>query len=120
VDKALHVNIAWSLAVADLIPDIWMLFWFSREILQLGMIPVLIHRFRVGAGEPPRTSAFGRATTILLGIALVGTLLGMDVRVATYATGLCGVLCGLHYAAIHLPIARYDGRAGANPVEGLA
>ncbi len=102
VDKALHVNLAWSLAVDDVIPDLWMLAWFGREILQCAMIPLVIHRFRLEQGPPPRTSILGRATAILLALSVVRVLLGWDARVATALTAVAGVGAGLQYGWTHL------------------
>jgi phosphatidylglycerophosphate synthase len=104
VDKTLHVNLAWSLAVADTIPDVWMLAWFSREIVQLLMFPFLMHRFRLEQGPLPRTSILGRATAFLLAGSVVAVLLGRDASVLTALTGITGLAAGLHYAWIHLGI----------------
>ncbi len=110
VDKALHVNLAWTLAVDDVIPDPWLLAWFGREILQCAMIPLVIHRFRLERGPPPQTSILGRATAILLAVAVIVVLLGWDASVLTALTGIAGVGAGLHYGWIHL---RY--RPNASP-----
>lgn len=106
LDKILHVNLAWSLAVADRIPDVWMLAWFSREILQAALIPVLIHRFRVERGPRPRTSLWGRATAISLAAAVVFVLLGRNATILTTLTGVLGTIAGLDYAIRHLPTRR--------------
>jgi phosphatidylglycerophosphate synthase len=103
VDKTLHVNLAWTLAVADRIPDVWMLAWFSREILQVVMHPVLMHRFRTGTGPAPRTSLLGKITAVLLAACVVAALVGVDATVLTVSTGIAGTATGLHYAWIHRP-----------------
>lgn len=102
VDKTLHVNLAWSLAVADKMPDVWMLAWFSREIIQVVMHPVLMHRFRTGKGPAPRTSLLGRATAVLLAVCVVLVILGIDATIPTILTGIAGAAAGLHYGWIHL------------------
>lgn len=102
VDKTLHVNLAWSMAVADLMPDEWMLAWFARELLQVVMHPVLMHRFRTGRGPAPKTSLLGRVTAVTLAVSIVLVLLGFDATVPTVLTGLAGTAAGLHYAWIHL------------------
>jgi CDP-diacylglycerol--glycerol-3-phosphate 3-phosphatidyltransferase len=102
VDKTLHVNLAWSLAVADRIPDWWMLAWFSREIVQVVMHPVLMRRFRLGEGRAPQTSLLGRVTAVTLFAAVVLTLLGYDAFVLTVVTGVFGFAAGVHYGWLHL------------------
>lgn len=102
LDKVLHVNLAWSLAVADRIPDGWMLCWFSREIVQAALIPVLLHRFRTEQGVLPRTSLWGRATAFLLALSVTLALLGIQSAVPTIVTGVLGTIAGLHYGMRHL------------------
>lgn len=102
VDKTLHVNLAWSLAVADVIPDGWMLAWFSRELIQVVMHPALMHRFRLGNGPEPRTTVLGRLTTVLLAFSVVLSLVGVDALLPTVATGVLGAAAGVHYGWIHL------------------
>lgn len=101
VDKILHVNLGWSLAVADRIPDAWMLAWCARELIQGPLVPVLIHRFRVGNTAPNTTSRLGRATAILLAVSVLTVLLGGDATVTTWLTGLAGAGAGLGYAVRH-------------------
>ncbi|MFZ5478642.1 MAG: CDP-alcohol phosphatidyltransferase family protein [Myxococcota bacterium] len=103
LDKILHVNLAWALAVRDRVPDWFLLCWFAREILQLAMFPFLMHRFRVGTGPRPRTSEWGRATAIVLAVAMVAALVGLDATLLTLATGALGVVAGLDYARLHRP-----------------
>jgi phosphatidylglycerophosphate synthase len=103
VDKILHVNIGWSLGVADRIPDWWLLLWFAREIPQALLHPFLMHSFRVGTNEMPRTSLLGRATAILLAITVVTVLLGRDATMLTWITGALGGASAVHYAIRHVP-----------------
>lgn len=102
IDKILHVNLAWSLAVADRIPDVWMLAWFSREFVQLPLFFVLIHRVRTGDSMEPRTSVLGRITAFALAGSAICVLVGVDATAPTVLTGLAGSLAGLHYWALHL------------------
>jgi CDP-diacylglycerol--glycerol-3-phosphate 3-phosphatidyltransferase len=111
VDKTLHVNLAWSLAVADRMPDWWMIPWFSREIVQVVLHPILMHGFRTGQGVAPSTSLLGKTTAVLLFVCVVGVFLGWDVTVLTWAVGVTGTLAGLHYAHRHLEH-RKDGVPG--------
>jgi len=100
-DKVLHVNLAWTLVNADRMPAAYMLAWFSRELVQATLIPVLVHRWRTGIGQP-QTSAWGRATAIGLFVAVCSVLLGIEARPATVLTGLLGTVAGLDYARVHL------------------
>jgi cardiolipin synthase len=104
VDKTLHVNLAWTLAVDDRMPDVWMLLWFSREIIQVVMHPVLMHRFRTGAGPAPQTSLLGRVTAVLLAICVVMVMLGLDATLSSFLTGLMGAAAGLQYGWVHLGV----------------
>ncbi len=99
-DKILHVNVAWTLANAGLIPASWMLAWFAREILQAAMIPALVHRWRIGVGQP-KTRMAGRLTTILLALATVLALLGHPSLLLTVTIGALGLLAGTDYARLH-------------------
>lgn len=102
LDKVLHVNVGWTLAVRDVVPDWFMLCWFSRELIQGPLVPVLIHRFRTQKGEAPRTSPWGRATAILLAVAFAMAMAGVDATVPTVLSGVTGTVAGLHYAVRHL------------------
>jgi len=103
VDKILHVNLGWSLAVADRIPDAWMLAWCAREILQAPMVFILIHRFRTASAPPPETSAWGRVTAVALSVAVVAALLGVQTWVPTAVAGAAGVVSGIQYGSRYLP-----------------
>ncbi len=48
VDKILHINGAWALVLHGLMPGWWMWMWFSREIIQWLMFPILLADFRLG------------------------------------------------------------------------
>lgn len=102
VDKILHVNLGWSMALADMVPDWWALCWYAREILQALMIPILVHRFRLGFGPAPETSLSGRLAAVSLAVAFVMTLTGFDASIPTYLTGFWGVLSAIGYARRHL------------------
>lgn len=102
VDKILHVNLAWTLAVQDRIPDIWMILWFTREILQAPMVPVLTRRFRLAEGRTPQTNPAGRLTAILLAFAMTWSLLGRDATVLSWMIALSGLISALGYARRHL------------------
>ncbi len=104
VDKSLHVNLGWALALADLVPDWFMLCWFSRELIQLPMHFVLMHRFRTANAPAPQTSLLGRATAMTLALAFFLALAGWPASGLTLgltlATGVLGTLASVQYAAI--------------------
>lgn len=111
-DKALHVNLAWHLVLSGAMPAWWMLAWFSREIVQLPMIPVLIHRWRTLQGEP-ETTWWGRATAIVLAVTVITVLIGYSSIWLTLLTGVLGLVTGAHYGSIHLRPVLRGNRLGA-------
>lgn len=102
VDKILHVNLGWALAVADQIPDWYVAAWCAREIIQAPLVFVLIHRFRTAKSSPNATSVIGRATAVSLFVAVVLALLHRDALLPTVLAGVLGSASGLHYAVRHL------------------
>jgi phosphatidylglycerophosphate synthase len=97
VDKTLHVNLAWAMAVEDRFPDWFLLCWFSREILQAPMVPILTRRFRLAKGPSPSTNLAGRITALLLAISMTIVLSDHDATVCTLLTGACGVWSACWY-----------------------
>ncbi len=100
-DKVLHVNLAWTLVLADRMPAVFMLAWFAREIVQASLIPLLVHRWRTGVGRPA-TTGWGRATAIALFVAVCCVLVGVDARLPSALTGVLGLVAGLDYTRLHL------------------
>lgn len=119
VDKILHVNLGWSLAVADRIPDVWMLAWCAREILQAPMVFLFAHRFRTAQGPPPQTTPLGRATAFSLFASAALVLLGRDAAFPTLLTGVLGTAAALHYGWRYVSAWRSEGR-GEGRSEGLS
>lgn len=99
-DKILHVNVAWTLVNAGVIPGWWMSAWFAREILQVPMVFALVHRWRTGVGTP-RTRLSGRLTTILLSVLTVLALVGWPSLLLTVAVLVLGLMAGIDYARLH-------------------
>ena len=97
VDKTLHVNLAWAMAVEDRFPDWYLLCWFAREILQAPMVPILTRRFRLAQGPEPSTNHAGRITAVLLAISMTVVLAGYDAELLTLLTGGCGIWSALWY-----------------------
>lgn len=111
VDKILHVNLGWALAVADRIPDPWLLAWCARELIQGPLVPVLVRRFRLAASPPNRTSFAGRLTAFALSTAVLLTLLERPALLPTVVAGVAGAWAGLAYARRHL----FPGAASPAP-----
>jgi len=99
VDKILHINGAWAMVLHDLMPAWWMALWFSREIVQWLMFPILLHDFRRGRVRTYTTSLAGRLTAVLLALAFVLTLLQeLDLAAwATWAVGPLGLVAATGY-----------------------
>lgn len=102
VDKTLHVNLAWSLVVADRMPAWWMLCWFSRELVQGPLVPVLVSRFRRGLGPRPQTTLWGRATSIALAGAVFGVFFERGGALPTWIAGALGAVAAVDYTRTHL------------------
>ena len=97
VDKTLHVNLAWAMAVEDRFPDWYLLCWFSREILQAPLVPILTRRFRLAQGPEPSTNLAGRITAGMLAISMTMVLAGYDAEPWTWLTGACGLWSAAWY-----------------------
>lgn len=104
VDKVFQVNAAWALAVADLVPAWWLLCWFSRELVQLVMVPWLWRTFLDGRARPHHATRSGKNLTMALAVTVAVVLAqpwwpaGLTVAaVVTPALGLWGLANGLAY-----------------------
>jgi len=75
IDKVLYVNIAWTLVLLHDVPGYWMLAWFSREILQGLCVPALVPAYYRGLPRARESTVGGKATTWLVGLSLVASLL---------------------------------------------
>ncbi len=104
VDKILHINGAWSMAIHGYMPAWWMWMWFSREVIQWAMFLTIVGDFTTGSVQVQTTSWWGRATATVLFSAFVCTLLGATAIAwpLTLATGAVGTISGLHYLKRHL------------------
>lgn len=102
VDKILHVNLAWRLAVEDRFPDWWMLCYFSRELVQAPMVPLLTRQFRLHIGSQPKTSFAGRFTAVFIALSLLLVLMGEDATVPTILTGVGGLWSAVGYVQNYL------------------
>ena len=90
IDKVLYVNVAWTLVILHDVPGIWMLAWFSRELLQGLSVPLLVPAYYRGLPRARSSTLAGKATTWLVGLSLVASLLDQW-TVAGILTPLAGV-----------------------------
>jgi cardiolipin synthase len=99
VDKILHINVAWSMVLHGLMPGWWMWLWFSREIIQGGMVIWLTGRFHRGEVQVQHTSLPGRITAVSLAAVVVLTFLGHTTTALclTWCTGAAGIVSGVGY-----------------------
>ena len=99
VDKILHINGAWALVMHDLMPGWWMWMWFSRELVQWIMFPILLADFRRGRVRAYTASLMGKITAVLLAAAFVLVLLEEPAvaQVLTWTIGLTGLLAASGY-----------------------
>jgi len=99
IDKILYVNIAWTLVLLHDVPGFWMLAWFSREILQGLFVPVLVPAYHRGLPQARESTVGGKATTWLVGISLVASLLDMWWLAGTLTpiAGITGFLSAARY-----------------------
>ena len=122
VDKVFQVNAAWSLVLVDAVPSWWLLCWFSREILELLMVPWLWKTFFHGRARLHRSTASGKGLTIAIavacGVVLCGGVWpgGVDlVAVLTPLLGAWGVANGLLYVHRSWRLQHGGGRAEPAP-----
>lgn len=101
VDKILHVNLAWTLAVEDVIPDHWMILWFTRELIQAPMVPLLVGPFKRHHGQLPETSGWGRAAAVGLALAVIGCLLGYPSTALSWSVAVSGAAASGIYLRRH-------------------
>ncbi len=113
LDKVFHVNAAWALVLADAMPGWWMLCWFSRELLQIWMVPWLWSDYIRGIDRPTRSLPAGKLLAMTLAAAFAATLLrplvpALDL-LATGLTPLIG-LGGLVIGGVYLRRASVERR----------
>lgn len=104
VDKILHVNGAWSMALHGYMPGWWMWLWFSRELILWAMVMVFMADFRWGRVKPHTTTLWGRMTAVALFAAMALTLGGHAdwAWPLTLITAGLGLVAGLGYFRRHL------------------
>jgi cardiolipin synthase (CMP-forming) len=106
LDKVLHVNAAWTMALRGWVPGEYLIPWFARELIQAPMVVWLVPAFHRGQVRPHHASLLGKLATWLLAAAFIATLLGAAlpspslralVGPLTAATGLSGAAAALGY-----------------------
>lgn len=91
MDKIFHVQAAWAMALAGVIPGWWMLLWFARELVLVLTVPWYIHRYVSGETPPVHANPAGKVTSVVLGGVFIAALAGLD-GVAWWGSVACGVL----------------------------
>jgi phosphatidylglycerophosphate synthase len=104
VDKILHINAAWAMAINGYMPVWWMWMWFSRELIQWVMVMNVVGDFKNGRVRVQETSTWGRITAVSLFGAFCSTLLGATTigLALTIVTGVTGGAAGIGYVRRHL------------------
>lgn len=104
VDKILHINGAWSMALHNYMPAWWMWLWFTRELIQWAMVMTIIGDFKDGSVRVQQTSVVGRCTAVCLFGAFLTSLAGWlgAAWILTVLTGGFGLASGLGYLRRHL------------------
>ena len=99
IDKVMYVNVAWTLVNLHDVPVWWMLAWFSREILQGVFVPVLVPAYYRGLPRARTSTVLGKATTWLVGLSLVASLLDLwtIALVLTPCAGVTGFVSASRY-----------------------
>ena len=99
IDKVMYVNVAWTLVNLHDVPAWWMLAWFSREILQGIFVPILVPAYYRGLPRARTSTVLGKATTWLVGLSLVASLLDLwtIALVLTPCAGVTGFVSASRY-----------------------
>ena len=94
MDKFMHAVVSLALAWHGLMPAWWLLLWFAREWVLLGMVITY-------TGADPGANRMGKNTTVTLSVALIATMLGQHglALVFTVLTGVFGLLASGSYLA---------------------
>jgi cardiolipin synthase len=121
LDKVFWVNSAWSLVVFHDVPGIWLLAWFSREIVQAIMIPFLVGRFVEGRVRAHYASFLGKLTTWMLAFAFLAVFVGQlqITAILTPIIGTTGFLSALDYLRREIRDAREIQRNLERSVEPI-
>ncbi len=109
MDKLLHAVVALSLTWQGVMPAWWLIFWFMREWVQLGMLPFLLPAYLRGEFKPRGANRLGKNTTLALAFAMVATMVG-QAELALGLTLLTGAL-GLGASLIYMKQMVEDRRA---------
>jgi len=99
VDKVLHINAAWAMALHDYMPAWWLWLWFSRELVQGAMVFWLVGDFHSGRVRVQQTSLWGRITAVSLAAVFIATLTNMHALSfpLTCFTGVAGIAAAVGY-----------------------
>jgi CDP-diacylglycerol--glycerol-3-phosphate 3-phosphatidyltransferase len=103
-DKILHINCAWAMVLAGIVPGTWMLLWFLREIILWPLFLAVLGRYLRGDTPMAASSRAGRWTTHLIVSAMVAALLNLHTvaLACTVLGGLLGAVTGCAYLWDHI------------------
>ncbi|MEC7984388.1 MAG: CDP-alcohol phosphatidyltransferase family protein [Myxococcota bacterium] len=99
IDKIFNINAGWSLVVFD-----WMPWWlavllFTREWVQIPMVPYYVQRYMRGNIPPNRPLIAGKIASVLLVVAMVASLLSWEntMYISAALVSVLGGYSGVYY-----------------------
>jgi len=101
VDKILHVNAAWAMVNHDMMPGIWLVPLFARELLQFPQILWLAGPFYRGEVCAQESSIAGKLTSVFQACTFIAVFVGGLALAGVTAglAGLAGTWAALEYAS---------------------
>ena len=99
IDKIFNINVAWSLVVFDWLPWWAGLLLFTREWVQIPMVPYYVTRYVRGKVPPNKPIWTGKACSVFLVAALVASLLQQNtvLYVSVFLTAFFGAAAAYTY-----------------------
>jgi len=99
IDKIFLVNFAWSMLLGGYCNGWHMLAWTVREIIMGITVPLLAWRYYMGDHGGGQPSNAGKASTIFIGVAMLGGLLGVPsvLHACSVIGGGLGVWAAFYY-----------------------
>ncbi len=99
VDKIFNINVGWTLVLYDFMPWWAVLLLFTREWIQIPLVPYYVTKYCRGIlpENVPRYS--GKMTSVFLVISMCSALLGLSLlcMIATAFTAILGLESGIFY-----------------------
>ena len=99
IDKIFNINAGWSLVVFDWMPWWLALLLFTREWVQIPMVPYYVRRYVQGRIPPNRPLLAGKIASVLLVVAMVASLLRWHGTMfgASFFVAILGAYSGIYY-----------------------